>query len=89
MMKLREVRAQAGFWFFGIWVCLSSCISSKELVLYQANELGKDQCTALAPRFVPTIKAGDVLSVQVSSLSPEATAFFNPYGDMQAMSGNQ
>ncbi|GAB3940677.1 polysaccharide biosynthesis/export family protein [Spirosoma harenae] len=33
----------------------------------------------IAARYIPTIKAGDVLSVQISSLSPEATAFFNPY----------
>lgn len=29
-------------------------------------------------RFVPTIKKGDVLSVQVSSLNAEASAYFNP-----------
>ncbi|GAB3041950.1 polysaccharide biosynthesis/export family protein [Spirosoma pulveris] len=42
---------------------------------------------ALAARYIPTIKAGDILSVQVSSLSPEATAFFNPYAAMTAMTG--
>lgn len=81
-MNLRVMRSRAGLWIIGLCACLSSCISSKELVLYQANEAGKDSVLAPAPRFVQTIKAGDVLSVQVSSLSPEATAFFNPYASI-------
>ena len=77
-MTLREVRAKAGYLVAGLCICLTGCISSKELSLYQADSLGKDTMP-LAARFVQTIKAGDVLSVQVSSLSPEATTFFNPY----------
>lgn len=80
------MRTQAGFWFIGLCACLSSCISSKELVLYQKEVTGKDTI-AISPRYTPTIKPGDVLSVQVSSLSPEATAFFNPYAAITAMSG--
>jgi polysaccharide export outer membrane protein len=72
------MRKQTGLLLIGLCACLSSCISSKELVLYQGDGMEKE-AIALAPRFIPTIKAGDVLSVQVSSLSPEATAFFNPY----------
>ncbi|QMW04575.1 polysaccharide biosynthesis/export family protein [Spirosoma foliorum] len=77
-MNVGLLQTKAGYWIIGLCLCLSGCISSKELVLYQATGLGKDTL-ALAPRFIPTIKAGDVLSVQVSSLSPEATTFFNPY----------
>lgn len=80
-MTLREVRAKVGYVGIGLCVYLTSCISSKELALYQADSTGKNTM-ALAPRFVQTIKAGDVLSVQVSSLSPEATTFFNPYTAM-------
>lgn len=81
-----ELRAKAGYLFIAICICLTSCISSKELALYQEDSQGKDTM-ALAPRFIPTIRVGDVLSVQVSSLSPEATTFFNPYALMTAMSG--
>ena len=80
-MNVSRVRARLGYWFIGLCISLSSCISSKELVLYQAN-IGEKDSIALAPRYVQTIKTGDVLSVQVSSLSPEATAFFNPYSAM-------
>ncbi|MBO0947788.1 polysaccharide biosynthesis/export family protein [Fibrella forsythiae] len=81
-MNVREMRAWIGALVIGLSTCLSSCISSKELVLYQSNGSGKDSVITVAPRYIPTIKAGDVLSVQVSSLSPEATAFFNPYAMM-------
>ncbi|MEZ0485109.1 polysaccharide biosynthesis/export family protein [Fibrella aquatica] len=80
-MTVRFIRARLGVWLVCLCAGLSSCISSKELVLYQASESGKDTL-AVGPRYIPTIKAGDVLSVQVGSLSPEATAFFNPYTAM-------
>lgn len=86
IMNLRLLRALKGFWFIALCVYLVSCVSSKELVLYQSNGAGSDTI-AVMPRFVQTIKAGDVLSVQVSSLSPEATTFFNPYAVMSAMTG--
>lgn len=56
--------------------------------MYQKGEAGRDTMP-VAPRYIPTIRAGDVLSVQVSSLSPEATAFFNPYASISAMGGAQ
>ncbi|WP_338868963.1 polysaccharide biosynthesis/export family protein [Spirosoma sp. SC4-14] len=77
-MKVRVLVLRGCFWFIGLCVSLSSCISSKELALYQKSGQGTDTL-ALVQRYIPTIKPGDVLSVQVSSLSPEATAFFNPY----------
>jgi len=70
------------FWFLGLCIALSSCISSKELTMYQSS--GTDTL-ALAPLYIPTIKPGDILSVQVSSLSPEATAIFNPYASISMM----
>lgn len=42
-----------------------------------------DDTIALTNRYVPTIKKGDVLSVQISSLNQEASAFFNPYAAMR------
>ncbi|QKZ15439.1 polysaccharide biosynthesis/export family protein [Spirosoma sp. KUDC1026] len=76
-MNKRFLQRQLGY-FLGLCLCLGSCISSKELVLYQ-KETGGNDSMALVDRYIPTIKPGDVLSVQVSSLSPEASALFNPY----------
>lgn len=85
-MNLRELYVRGGFWFIGLCICFTSCISSKKLVLYQKGERGNDTIS-VAARYIPTIKIGDVLSVQVSSFSPEATALFNPYTAITALSG--
>ncbi|NDU98911.1 polysaccharide export protein [Spirosoma terrae] len=57
---------------------LTSCVSTKHLSYFQ-QEAGKADTLNVANRYVPKIQPGDVLSVQVSSLNPEAAAFFNPY----------
>lgn len=77
-MNVRTLWVKVGYLIIGLCATLTGCISSKELTLYQKAE-GSSDTLSLATRYVPTIKVGDVLSVQVSSLSPEATALFNPY----------
>lgn len=85
-MTLRLVSAQIAYSLIGLCSLLTGCVSSKELILYQSTGSGSDTMS-IVPKYIQTIKEGDVLSVQVSSLSPEATAFFNPYALMTAMSG--
>ncbi|RRB04255.1 polysaccharide export protein [Larkinella rosea] len=85
-MNLSELYVRGGFWLIGLCACLASCISSKKLVLYQKTGPGNDT-VSVAARYIPVIKVGDVLSVQVSSFSPEATALFNPYTAITALSG--
>ncbi|GAB3558507.1 polysaccharide biosynthesis/export family protein [Spirosoma fluminis] len=61
-----------------IWAAsLEGCTSAKRLAYFQGAEVG-DDTVAIPEPFIPTIKKGDVLSVQVSSLNPEASVFFNP-----------
>ena len=55
---------------------VSGCISSRQLVYFQ-DQLATDSIR-LVDRFIPTVQPGDILSVRVSSLSPEAASFFNP-----------
>lgn len=57
---------------------LVSCISSKQVTYFQ-NQANQSDSIALSARYVPKVQVGDVLSVQVSSLNPEASSFFNPY----------
>lgn len=85
-MGCQRKGVKVGYWFLGLCLWMTGCINSKELVLYQKSEGGRDSI-AMAARYIPPIRVGDVLSVQVSSLSPEATTFFNPYAAMTAMSG--
>lgn len=61
--------------FLLVW--LSGCVSPKQLVYFQDISSTPDSIR-LAP-FSATIRPGDLLSVQVSSLNPEASAFFNPH----------
>lgn len=57
---------------------LTSCVPTKQLAYFQGEPTRMDTLT-VASRYVPKIQAGDVLSVQISSLNPEASSFFNPY----------
>ena len=57
---------------------LTGCVQTKQLAYFQ-GEPGRTDALTIADRYVPKIQPGDVLSVQVSSLNPEASSFFNPY----------
>ncbi len=56
---------------------LEGCTSAKKLVYFQGVTSREDTVVIPEP-FVPTIRKGDVLSIQVSSLNAEASAYFNP-----------
>lgn len=56
---------------------ISSCTPVKKLAYFQSTGSREDTLT-VAPAYVPTIRKGDMLSVQVSSLNAEASGYFNP-----------
>ncbi|TZF84458.1 polysaccharide export protein [Pedobacter sp. BS3] len=59
---------------------LASCVSQKKVTYFQAGEPGKDkQSIDSCEKYIATIQPGDILSILVSSISPEASAMFNPY----------
>ena len=57
---------------------LTSCVSTKQLAYFQDGVEQETTATTVA-RYTPTIQPGDLLAVQVNSLNPEASSFFNPY----------
>jgi polysaccharide export outer membrane protein len=65
----------------GLLYTLGSCSSSRQLVYFQGTPGVGDTLMVPEP-YVPRIKKGDLLSVQVSSLNQEATGFFNPASRM-------
>lgn len=65
----------------------AGCTSSKQLTYFQSSA-SNDNSIPLTKPYVPTIKRGDILSVQVSSLNAEASAFFNPYLSMASTPDN-
>jgi polysaccharide export outer membrane protein len=56
----------------------SACIDEKKIAYFQkTNE--KSDTIDVAKAYIPKIQPGDILSIPVNSLSPEASSFFNPY----------
>lgn len=57
---------------------LSSCFNEKKITYFQKG-VGQKDTIEIAKKFIPKIQSGDILSIYVNSLSPEASSFFNPY----------
>ncbi|QJD96945.1 polysaccharide export protein [Mucilaginibacter robiniae] len=72
--------------------CLfSSCFSVKRLTYFQKTNSAQSDTIAVAKPFISKIQPGDIISVFVSSLSPQASSFFNPYttvGSAQSANGS-
>ena len=68
-------------------VILCACNSVKNLTDFQKSRRFSDSLTIVKP-FIPRIQSGDILSINVSSLSAEASSFFNPYNGISASGGN-
>jgi polysaccharide export outer membrane protein len=78
MIKLNK---QIFFVFFLSIILFYSCADRKSLLLYTKAPNQQDTI-ALAKSYTPQIQPGDILSIFVSSLSPEASSFFNPFSVM-------
>src|SRR5665213_273252 len=72
--------------FSVVVVIFSACNSVKNLTNFQKSRQYGDTL-AVAKPFIPRIKAGDILDIHVSSLSAEASSFFNPYSGFGATGG--
>jgi len=72
------------FWvlFLGSLTGFYSCMSPKKITYFQPSNTTADSVVTGAKPYVPVIRPGDVLNIQVSSLNPEASTFFNPYVQM-------
>jgi polysaccharide export outer membrane protein len=64
---------------------ISSCLNEKKITYFQKVANEKDTI-AIAEAYIPKIQTGDILSIYVNSLSPEASSFFNPYSANSATS---
>jgi polysaccharide export outer membrane protein len=62
---------------FSCLVLISSCTPVRKLAYFQSTNPLEDTLT-VSSTYVPTIRKGDMLSVQVSSLNAEASNYFNP-----------
>jgi len=69
-----------------IAIIFSACNSEKELLYFQPSSIHTSDTVTLAKYYVPKIHTGDILTIYVNSLSPEASSFFNPYSGNNASS---
>jgi polysaccharide export outer membrane protein len=56
----------------------SACINEKKIAYFQKANNQSDTIS-VANAYIPKIQPGDILSIYINSLSPEASSFFNPY----------
>jgi len=63
-----------------IIVLATSCTSQKKVTYFQPKDITKDiEQAAIQQNNISKLQPGDILGIMVSSLSPEASAMFNPY----------
>jgi polysaccharide export outer membrane protein len=61
---------------------LSACLSTKKITYFQPVSPELDQAVSkIEATYVPVIKAGDILSITVSSLDKEDNEMFNPVSE--------
>ncbi|TSJ43080.1 polysaccharide export protein [Mucilaginibacter corticis] len=65
----------------------SSCVNQKQIAYFQKGINGSDTM-AVAKAYVPKIQPGDILAINVGSLNPVASSFFNPYSSTPIISDN-
>ena len=64
----------------------TSCISQKEITYFQPTAITNDTVKSdITQKYTLHLKPGNIISVGVSSISPEANTMFNPYLIMQPM----
>lgn len=67
--------------FFLLIVIFSSCLSNKDIAYFQDKEEtyppSREKENYESVKYEPIIQSNDILSIYVSSLSPEASSFFN------------
>ena len=64
--------------FGSIIIAFSACIDEKKFAYFQKTSNSSDTID-IAKAYITKIQPGDILSIYVNSLSPEASSFFNPY----------
>ena len=66
---------------------LTSCRSVKEVTYFQSDDTSTISRLQYIATYEPVIQPKDILSVFVSSLSPEASSFFNTFSQLERTGG--
>lgn len=65
----------------------SSCVNQKQIAYFQKG-INQSDTMAVAKAYIPKIQPGDILAINVGSLNPVASSFFNPYSTTPVTSDN-
>src|ERR1700730_6928976 len=60
---------------------LTSCVNQKQIAYFQKG-VNQSDTIAVAKAYIPKIQPGDILAINIGSLNPAASSFFNPYSTM-------
>ncbi|MEB0261770.1 MULTISPECIES: polysaccharide biosynthesis/export family protein [unclassified Mucilaginibacter] len=60
---------------------LTSCVSRKQIAYFQKG-IGQMDTIAVAEAYIPKIQPADILAINIGSLNPMASSFFNPYSSL-------
>jgi len=75
------------FIFQAIILALTSCVNQKQIAYFQKG-VNQSDTIAVAKAYVPKIQSGDILAINVGSLNPIASSFFNPFSTMPITADN-
>jgi len=75
------------FIFQAIIISLTSCVNQKQIAYFQKG-INQADTIAVAQAYIPKIQPGDILAINVGSLNPIASSFFNPFSTMPVTSEN-
>ena len=75
------------FLFLALIIGITSCVDQKKYIYFQKNANQSDTISTVKA-YVPRIQNGDVLSIPISSLSPAASSFFNPFSGSAVSADN-
>ncbi|MDB5024591.1 MAG: Polysaccharide biosynthesis/export protein [Mucilaginibacter sp.] len=71
------------FLYLTVIFCLSSCVNQKQIAYFQKG-INQSDTIQVAKAYIPKIQSVDILSINIGSLNPAASSFFNPYSTTPA-----
>src|ERR1022692_4530929 len=70
-----------------IIISFTSCVNQKQIAYFQKG-VNQSDTIAVSQPYIPKIQPGDILAINVGSLNPIASSFFNPYSTMPINTDN-
>jgi len=73
-----QKKSFVGIAFLVLITLFSSCVSKKQITYFQKG-INQPDTISISKTYIPKIQSGDILAINIGSLNPAASSFFNPY----------